>query len=285
MTTPTAIILADQPLHNELETIFGAQQTASLMIAGYPVIEHILMELQDLQFKHCFVLAHGNAHAIQASIGNTDRWGMDMRIEVMNYPMGKEQVLRQFKELAAPHGLLVIEADRLRTHAVANFLQAAAHSELNLLQAVADNTPLGITLLKPCDADFIINPAPIPLSGIVSNPLQGTRDFFQANFDVLAGKFAGLGPSVSMNLGLNRLQHWTSNVHRRSCIHDNVMIDKGCRVSSNASLRSVILNRDVFLEKNTVLNNTIVMPNSVISDKTPINNAIVHQNNVYQLVA
>jgi len=48
---PVAIILADKPLSSNLETIFGKQDISSLMIAGNTIIEHVLMELQDLKIS------------------------------------------------------------------------------------------------------------------------------------------------------------------------------------------------------------------------------------------
>ncbi len=277
---PVAIILADKPLSSDLNTIFGQQDLSSLMIAGNTVIEHLLMELQDLKIQECIVLARHNASQIQTLIGDTRRWGIN--ITVMNYTLSKEQVLREYKSLSAPNGLLIIEVDRLRSRCLANFLDQAERSDYSLLEAKSAGQTLGVTLLKDNDADFIINAMPIELDDIVVNGLSTVSDFHRANFDVVVSLFPGLEPSVQMNSTSGQRQHWASQVHTPAVPYkSDVMIDRHCRVGKDVSLQSVILNHDVYVEKNAHLENSIVMPNAIISANHPIKNAIIEGDTLY----
>ncbi len=279
---PAVIILADAPLSSNLETIFGKQDLSSLMIAGYSVIEHILMELQDLQIEDCIVLSRRSASDVQALIGDTRRWGMN--ISAMNYSLSKEQVLREYKSLSQPNGLLIIEADRLRSRCIGDFLSKSTDSSYSLLEAKSMNESLGVTLLKANDSDFIINTMPVEMDDIVLSPLRTSRDFHKANFDVVVNNFPGLEPSVQINTTIGERQHWASRVQTRAITKNrNSMISKHCMVGKGASLDSVILNQDVYVARNANLSNTIVMPDAIISAERPIANAIINGDMVYQV--
>jgi NDP-sugar pyrophosphorylase family protein len=281
MSNPVAIILTNHSVTQGFNTVFGVKEVASLNIAGLTIIEHILMELQDLQIKQCFILANDGAEHMQSLVGNEKRWGMD--IQVMKYSINKEQVLREFKPLADPDGLLVIEADKLRGHTLQQFLDKTKQTDFNLHNAVSNGIDLGITLLKYCNADFIINSMPIELDGVSVCAMNSLRDFHRANFSLIEGKFQGLAPSVQKYKNTGRLQHWESFVHRDCTLHSSVMIGGQCRVGKNASLTSVVLNEGVFVEKNAILKNAIVMPKSSIPTYQVIENAIVSNNVAYQI--
>lgn len=279
---PVAIILADQPLGTELQTIFGNQDLSSLVVAGTSIVEHVLMELRDMKIQECIVLARENAVQIQSQIGDIRRWGMN--ITVMKHSLSKDEVLRKYKSLCQPNGLLVVEVDRLRSHCVKAFLNQANHSEYSLLEARSKGQAIGVTLLKATTSDFIINAMPIELDNIMISQLRSTHEYHQANFDVVVGNFQGLEPSVQINSTVGQRQHWAAKVHARSTAYEgSVMIDHHCRVSKDVSLKSVILNHDVYVERNVSLENTIVMPNAIISAGKPIKNAIVHEDMIYQI--
>jgi len=281
-TMPVAILLADEPLTSDLETIFGKQDLSSLMVAGNTVLEHVLMELQDLKIQECIVLAQRNANQVQTLIGDTRRWGIN--ITVMNYSLTKDQVLREYKSLSSPNGLLIIEVDRLRNRCIKPFLEKAKLSDYSLLEARSAGQPLGITLLKANDSDFIINAMPVNLSDVIVNRLRTAQDFHQANFDVVANNLPGLEPSVQINSTIGQRQHWASYVHTQPANYSaDLMIDRHCMVGKGVSLKSVILNHDVYVEKNASLENTIVMPNGIISGQRPIRNAIINEDIAYQI--
>jgi len=279
-TKPAVIILADTPLSSDLETIFGKQDLSSLMIAGYSLIEHILMELQDLKIEDCIILCRQSANQVQSLIGDTRRWGIN--ISAMNYSLTKEQVLREYKSLSQPNGLLIIEADRLRSRCINRFLNKAEHSDYSLLEATHANESLGLTLLKANESDFIINAMPVNIPDIALNPLRTSRDFHSANFDVVINNFPGLEPSVQINSTAGCRQHWASRVQTTTKSSNN-MIERHCMVGEGASLNSVILNHDVYVERNATLHNSIVMPNAIISAQHPIASAIVNGDTVYQV--
>jgi len=279
---PTAIILAGQPLENDLSQIFGTRETASLMIAGSTLIEHVLHELQDLNFSQCIVLARDNARAIYTMVAGLQHWGMN--IEVMNFDLGKEEVLREFKSMSEPNGLLLIEANQLRSRSIEAFMDDCSKSDYLLYEAVGVNGSLGLSYLKPSKADFIINAKLIEMHHVTANSLQTTRDFHSANLDLIKGKYAGLESSVSCHALGSQLQHWSARVHNRSRVdHRGVMIDRQCRVERNVRLSSVVLNHDVYVERNTVLENTVVMPDAVIPANQSIRDAIVQGQMVYQV--
>ncbi len=279
---PTAIILADGLVSQELEEIFGPVEAASLVIAGRSVIEHVLLELQELHFKQCIVLAGNNATEILNMVGNDGRWGMP--VNVMAFSCSTEQILRDFKPLSEPNGLLVVEADSLRSFCVKEFLEKAESSECQLLEVHDGVGFAGITLLKPSEADIVLAPTPITIESIMVNALESAREFHQANFDLIAGMFGGLEPSVVFNRKCGRRQHWSSR-DAPTALGDwsDVMIEKHCRVGRQVLLKSVILNHGVQIEDQVQLDNTVVMPNSVVSEKRFLSDSIVHQGAVFQL--
>ncbi len=279
---PVAIILADQPLTSDLKTVFGRQDLSSLMIAGSTIIEHLLMELQDLKIQECIILARQNAAQIQTLIGDTRRWGIN--ITVMNYSLSKDQVLREYKSLSSPNGLLIIEVDRLRSRCLEQFLKQAKLCDYSLVEAKSAGQTLGVTLLKANNSDFIINAMPIELENVVMNQLNTIGEFHQANFDVVVNLFPGLEPSIQINKTLGQRQHWASRVDAQLKPYKrDVMIERHCRVGKGARLESVILNHDVYVERNACLENTIVMPNAIISAGRPIKNAIISEDRIYQV--
>lgn len=279
---PTAIILADHALQGDLKTIFGENEIASLIVAGVTILDHVLMELRDLGFEQCIVLAKHSAKKLQARFGRSHRWGMV--ITVMEYALSKEQVLREYKSLSEPNGLLVLEMDRLRSHCVKSMLDMANQSEYLLFDGVVAGEMAGITLLKHTDADFIINAQPLELVGASINTMRDCSDFHRANFDIVSGVYDGLEPSVQSNSQFGLRQHWASHVHKNSELSakDN-MIERRCQVGSQAKLDSVILNHDVFIESKATVKNSIVMPNSIISNQMPIKDAIVNDGRVFQV--
>ncbi|GGZ99835.1 hypothetical protein GCM10008090_05610 [Arenicella chitinivorans] len=279
---PTAIVLADKLPGQEIVEVFGEIEAASLVVAGKSVVEHVLQELQELKFQQCIVLAGNNAEQVLKRVGNDGRWGMT--VNVMQYACSTEQVLREFKSVGGEHGLLVIEADKLRGFCVAEFLRLAHMNEHTLLQAQSAGHRPGLTLLKPSKADFVINSMPIELPGVKVNLLHTARDFHQANFDLMAGKFHGLEPSVLVNRQVGRRQHWSSHVSRGVAGNwSDVMIEKHCQVGREVRLNSVILNRDVYVEDHACLDHTIVMPNSMVSAEQVLTDSIIHAGTVFQL--
>ncbi len=281
-TKPVAIVLADTLVGEELREIFGNVELASLMIAGRSVLEHVLIELQDLNFDQCIVLAGSNAAGIQEMVGSDGRWGMTLT--VMNYARSTEQILSEFKSLSEESGLLVIEASKLRGHCLREFLSEAQRSEYSLLEARDGAGAIGLSLLKPTLASFVINPMPIVIESMKINNLSSAQDFHKANFDLMSGAFVGLEPSVVVNNQFGRRQHWSSHVSKGvSGNWSDVMIDKRCQIGRQALLNTVILNQDVYVESRASLDNTIVMPNSVISSTHRISNSIINKGAVFQL--
>jgi len=260
---PTAIILADHALSNDLKTVFGEVEVASLMVAGYTILDHQLMELRDLGFEQCIILAKKNAKNLQAKFGKSERWGMT--ISVMDFALTKDQVLREYKSLSEPNGLLVFEMDRVRGHSVERILEMAAKSEYSLLEGVVNNKKIGITYLKHTESDFIINAQPLDLKSLSLNEMTNCRDFHKANFEIVNGVYEGLTPSVQCNLESGLRLHWASRVHKQSKLSaSGNMVERRCQIGNLAELDSVILNHDVLVQGRAKLRNTIVMPNSIV---------------------
>jgi len=279
---PVAVILADQLLESDLKTIFGENSKSSLMIAGYSLIEHTLMELRDLGFEHVIILAKHDANRIHQLIGNTQRWAMN--INVMQFSLTTNQVLQEYKTLSDPHGLLVIETDQLRSRCIEDFLVQCKQSEYALLEAVIADQRSGVTLLKPSSASFIINPMPIELTNKKSTQLTNCHDFHRANFDVITRQYTGIEPSISLHSKTGHRQHWSAFIHKKTKLKTkDLMIDHHCHVGQNTQLDSVILNHDVYVDQLTSLTNTIVMPNSMIAKQNIIRNAVVNNNVVYTI--
>ena len=291
---PTAIVLAGQLVQEELKDVFGCLEYASLIVAGKTVVEHILLELQELGVEQCFVLAGENAEEIQKLVDRDGRWGMV--VTVMNYVRSVDEVLREFKSLCESSGLLVIEADRLRGFCLKEFLKQAAESEYSLLEAKFGSLCSGITLLKPTSADFITNAMPIYLHDIEVNNLNTASDFHKANFDVMSGVYQGLEPSVMLNGQLGRRQHWASHVSTPGIAAslgfasndsqmdwEDVMIERHCQIGRQVSMNSVIINHGVYVEAQSELENAVVMPKSIVSSTRELSNCIVHRDAVFDL--
>jgi len=279
---PTAIILADHTLQGDLKAVFGESETSSLIVAGFTILDHLIMELRDLGFEQCIILAKRSAKSLQARFGRSKRWGMT--ITIMDFVLSTEQVLREYKSLSEPNGLLVFEMDRLRSHCVKNFLEKAEESEYTLIDGVVDGEKVGISLLKHSNADFIINSMPLELDNINISPMLDCRDFHRSNFDIVSGAYKGLEPSVQYNSQYGLRQHWASHVHKKSDLSQtNNMIERRCEIGKRASLDTVILNHDVYIEGKAKLKNSVVMPNSIISNQMPIKDAIVNEGRVFQV--
>lgn len=279
---PTAIVLADKLLYGELSEIFGSIESSSLIIAGRTVVEHTLLELQELGFEQCIVLAGNNSEEILKSVNSYNYSGMS--VNVMNYACTTEQVLLEFKSMNEPCGMLIIESDKIRGHCIADFLKEVETSEYSLLEARGAFGNIGLTMLKNTNADFIVNPIPVLLDGVRVNHLQTANDFHVANFEVVTGVFSGLEPSISISAHRGRRQHWDSNFSSaREIDWQEVMIERHCQVGNAVSLDSVILNNDVYVENHASIKNTIVMPHSIVSAKRPLKNSIVNDGVVYRL--
>lgn len=277
---PTAIILVNELVTPQLQRIFGEAETSSLMIAGHSLIEHTLIELRDLNFEQVIILARHDAKRIQTLIGNTQRWSMT--INVMQYRLDKKQVLQDYQPLGEPNGLLIIELDRLRSHCIGDFLTKSEESDYLLLEATSASEPLGITLQKHSSTNFIINAMGIELGDLKSTTLKTTYDFHKANFDVVSGHYLGLEPSVNLHTQTGHRQHWSSYLHKQSCIDSRTsMIERDCHIGRHTNLDSVILNHDVYIEQDSSLKNTIVMPNAVIAKNNNVQNAIINNGSVY----
>ena len=277
---PTAIILINQLVESELQTIFGQTETSSLLIAGQSLLTHTLIELRDLDFQQVIILTKHNSQRIQRLLGNTQRWPMS--INVMQYHLDKNQLLSNYKSLSEPNGLLIIEMNRFRAHCIKGFLDKSAESEYLLVDAFSENINIGITLLKATESSFIINAMPIELNTIKTSKLSTLHDYHQANFDVIAGKYIGLEPSVNKNKKNGYRQHWSSLIHKESFINSHTsMVDRDCHVGKQTDLNSTILNHNVFIEKNASLENTIVMPNTIIAKNHNLKNAIINNGTVY----
>lgn len=280
---PTAIVLADKLVHGELSEIFGSIESSSLMVAGRTVIEHTLLELKILGFEQCIVLAGKNSDDIQELVTNCSDY-RGMSINVMNYSRTTEQVLREFKMMSDPCGMLIIEANKIRGHCVLDFLKQVENSQYSLFEARDSLGKIGLTMLKPTQADYIINPVPVLIEGVVVNHLQTASDFHIGNFDVVAGIFSGLEPSVALSVHRGRRQHWDSHISStRNIDWQEIMIEKHCQIGNGVLLDSVILNNDVYVENCASIKNTIVMPHSIVSAQRPLNNSIVNEGVVYQL--
>lgn len=281
MDLPTVVILADAPVNNDLEKIFGEKETASLIVAGNSVVEHLLIELSGLSFRHCIVLAKGNAEQIHRMVRNGYCCGLNMDVDVMNYSISKEQVLREFKSLSDPHGLLVIEANCLRGHCIHTFLDKCRNSDYSLCDGISGAQSLGLTMLKSTNAQMVINSMPICLDHVLVNSLSDPYEFHRANFDVINGLFDGVQPSVRRQGKDDCLQHWDSYKHQNAITDSQVMIERHALVSPHVALNRVVLNRDVYVHSHAQIQNTIVMPNTVVSTKQKIENAIINNDTVY----
>jgi len=278
----TAIVLAGHLVNGTLRDVFGKRETASLMIAGCSIIEHILRELDESGFTQCIVLAGNNATEIHSLVNKCRHWRMST--EVVNYLLNTDEVLLEFKSLSQPNGLLVIEANRLRSQSILSFIDECDKTDYVLYKAMGVDGDLGLSYLKPSSSDFIINPKHILMDEVVCNPLENASDFYCANLDLIQGKFTGLHSSVASHSNGSTFQHWSAKVNKRCQLENtSVMIDQKCRVERNVKLNSVILNKKVYVEKNSILENTIVMPNVVIPANQVIRNAIVSDQKVYEL--
>lgn len=173
---PTAIILADQLLDDGLKTAFGKHEKALLAVSGSTVIEYILLELQYLNFSQCFVLAGKNADEINVIAMGLQH--LKINIEVMNYAPSKDEVLRDFNSMSQPNGLLLIEANQLRSQSIQQFLDLSNRTDYLLYSAIGSKKPLGLTYLKPSNADFIINAKPIEMNDVVADSRLTTKVFY-----------------------------------------------------------------------------------------------------------
>lgn len=288
---PTAVVLADRLVGGELKDIFGDLEVASLVIAGKTVIEHTLLELQELRVKQCTIFAGKNASRIQKLLEKESLWGMS--VTVLNSSRSVDQVLSEFNDFDSNGGVLIIEADRLRSSCLKSLLRQTSGSEHLVFGVNGAGNRLGITLKKSALLD--VSMKPVAISQILVNRLETAKDFQRANFDVVSGDYEGLEPGVMFNTQLGRRQHWTSHLStstiaaslglapNNKAYWSNVMIDRHCKVGDAVKMESVILNHGVYVESGSNLEHTIVMPNSVVSSARALSDCIVHHDAIFDL--
>lgn len=279
---PAAIVLADQRLKEGLREVFGDTETASLSVAGHTVVEHLLMELQEIGVKDCIVLASGNATSIYQSVKAVSKWGM--AIEVYDFAITAEQALNEFKSLSEASGMLVISADRLRGRCVESFIEKSNASDHSVHEAFSQTESLNMFYQKPTTSSLAIIPKPVIIDNVKVNNLCGAREFHRANFEVLSGAFNGLGCVVKSNEPSDGFYHWSSSVDRSVKIaNSQVMVGERCRVEKGVSLDTVVINHDVFVDRDIQLQNSVVMSDTIVSGRRNISNALVVGDSVYQV--
>lgn len=279
---PVAIVLADQRLKEGLLDVFGDTETASLSVAGHTVVEHLLMELQEIGVKDCIVLASGNAASIYKSVNAVSKWGMS--IEVYDFSITPEQALNEFKSLSEDSGLLVISADRLRGRCVEQFIEKSNACEYTLHEAFTNGQRLNMFYQKPSTSKIAMSPKPLLIDNIRVNNLCGTKAFHLANFEVLSGKYDGLNCAVKTKVPSDGFYHWSSSVDRGvNIINSQVMVGERCRVEKGVSLDNVVINNDVFVDRDIQLQNAVIMSDTIVSGRHNIRNALVVGDTVFQV--
>lgn len=279
---PAAIVLADQQLSSGLNDFFGDAEIASLSVAGHTVVEHLLMELQEIGVKDCIVLASGNAASIYTSVKSVSKWGMS--IEVYDFSITAEQALNEFKSLSEVSGLLVISADRLRGRCVKTFIELSKVSSESALEAFSNDTSLSMFYQKPTTSKVAIIPKPLIVNNVKVNNLSCVVEFHRANFEVLSGAFNGLGCAVKSKSPSQGFYHWSSSVDRGvNIVNEQVMVGERCRVEKGVSLDKVVINNDVFVDRGIQLQNSVIMSDTIVSGRKNIINALVVGDSVYQV--
>lgn len=281
LNAPTAIILDD--FEPNLATAelreFGK---LSWLFGGKPLVNHILEELAQIGVQTCFILTKQNAKQLSDNILSVFRWDSRMNIEILNYDLDKEAVLKNFGTLANPNGLLIVEGNKVRGRLIQGFLDKARNIEADCVEAQSNNQPLGLTLLN-AGASAIFTVEKVELENAIYQPLQTCRDFSTANFKLLKGGFPGLYPRLAPINGLPLWQHNRASVHRKTALENEVFIERGGRVARACHLNQVLINRDAYVSRGAELDKVILMPGAYVSPNKYISNAIVSGDQIIPL--
>jgi len=279
---PIAIILTDHQTHDSfVENSY--QRTAHCPVAGKTILEHILFELMAIKVTQTFIITHDDANKIHSMAQHGARWGMHMNTEVMQYNISKQEIIDTFISLSEPSGLLIIEANCLRSACMNNFIQQANSNDANFLEAVTENgSPIGLTYLKHKTANTE-TPWLMPISKEISvNHLLNAQQVIDANIGAIKGEFNGIQPAAN-TIQENQFQHYNAFVHKSCELEEAVMVGSHCHVGKNSALKNTVLNDHVYIEPGAQIDNSVIMPHTFIAKDAIIKNAIVNKRTIYQM--
>ena len=271
---PVAIININSGQHNEKHHD-SYENLRQVPIVGKTALEHSLDEIMATGIRQAIILADKNAGKIQKWVGNGERWSIDLNIEIFRYSLEHQQILDIFSPLSEPHGLLVIDAQKLRSQFIAKFITIAKQCIRPVITAHLNGSDIGLSYLTKTQNEIVTKNLELSEKEIYVNQLASMSDYFNANLDALNGKFTGIQPKAKQinNSGLFRHHH--TFIHSHCRMDNNVMIGEHCHVSKNTQLKNVVLNNDIYVDKNSKLENVIVLPSTYIGKSCRIRNAVI----------
>jgi len=256
-----------------------------LPIAGKNVLMRNLDELMSAGIKQAIVIATNQANEIQKWIGQGQRWGIDMKVEVFRYCVNAAEVIKLFSCLADQSGLLVVNANILRNNCLITLVEQARQKSLQHSSYTVSENDIGVTYLehsKFIDREGIIDLDP---HVVKVNQLNNYQDYFDANMDILCGNIKGQKPDAKEKNTQGVFLHHHTHIHRGCNLSSEVMIGEHCHVSDKTTLKNVVLNQDVYIDRFSVLDNVVVLPGTYLKKKSCLSNVIVTPNRIIELAA
>ena len=187
LSLPIVVLLADEIVSDDLKAVYGHMCKASLEIEGKSLLDRSLEELHDLGIEQCIILAGTNAYELSDELDRA--LYPKMNITIFHYKRALSQVLREFKNLSEPSGMLVLSVSYLLNQHIGVFLSSAEQSEYTLLQAVCEEGNCGLTLLKPTDAEYVQNAMPITIDEFIISKLDTLAELNEVNFNLKCDRY------------------------------------------------------------------------------------------------
>lgn len=277
--TPTVIIVDEAA---SIQNCPELQNTSSLswLMAGKPMIRHILEELQPLGVQNCFILSSGHAIQISQIIEEELHFSNHMRIEVLDYNVNAKAALKLFSPLAEDSGLLLIETNAFTECCVASFLEKCGEMADILISAEQQTESIGLTFLRKNGAINLSSARKIEMP-VQQFQLQSTWSYIQSNISILDGNMPGRLASLATN---NCGQHWQHNrsfISHKTKLQNSSFIDRGSYISAGCELNNVVVHKDCVVEKNVILNNIVLLPGTWVTRHQTLENSLISQENIY----
>lgn len=294
-----AILFADRH-GEELLPLTQEIAVALLPIATKPLIEHTLEDLLTAGIKQVLIIVSAHADQIEQTLGNGQRWGMQLEYFLSRGQEAPAEMLAQLGAKLTDSKYLLIRGDLLRSFDIKNFLTQAGSLPGGAVATIKgvnagvcvwyrdDSAPscslsnvlhwptLCLTKSLTLSTATHNDPAEFNTLAMEGNLalLDSLRAYHQANIDVLAGQFPVLvipGYLITDNLRVGP---------RSSVKPGNLgLVGAYCQVHPQAFLLDkVVLGHEVIVGRQAILQNTVVLPHTYVGENVEIKNAIVRGN-------
>jgi NDP-sugar pyrophosphorylase family protein len=292
-----ALVFVDR-LGAELMPLTQKLAVALLPIAGKELVVYTIEELvgagiRDLVLVTC---TQGDQRSVSV-LGEGQRWGARIRYVPSR---GEEAPSAVWPRLSfgEQEAVLVLRGDVLRGPSIGGFLDKTQGSTGDLVCGNVAPDPRGdLLLVRPGCADAeerlvrlswsasgpaAPDDACLPCPGAL-NSLQDLPAFHQANRDLVAGRFAGLGVA-GRNVALGFMAGRGASVAAKSLKQGIAYVGAHSRVHPESELLGeVVIGDAVVVDRGATIRDSVILPHTYVGELVEVRNAIVSGNDLIRV--